>query len=248
MKRTFVALLVSASLLPFAGPSEAVTAEDRMPGPTRGRQQLHFEDVPRADGVDESGCTRVAGPFQQQAERYLRRPADGEQSTDDCRAIRRFQKAHRISPASGYAGPVTGAVVRLMGARRDPNRAGRCPDRPERTACVDLGRQLLWVQQKGRVVFAPVPIRSGVPSMATRTGTFRIYHRSKRHVSSLYHSSMPFAQFFDGGEALHGVSDDIYEGEGSHGCVNLFRSDARALWNVLKKGDMVHVWGRKPSG
>ncbi|MFD8546470.1 L,D-transpeptidase family protein [Streptomyces sp. NPDC059649] len=233
-------------------------AHDLVPGIPRGPQrpapggrQVHIEYVPRSDagrGGGAARCTRSAGPFQRQAERYLRRKPDGRQSTGDCRAIRRFQRAHRIAPATGYAGPVTGAVVRLLRAGKDPNRAGHCPVRAERTACVDLDRQLMWVQQAGRVVFDVVPIRSGQPTMETRTGTYRIYLRRRFHVSNLYHTPMPFAQFFDRGEAFHGVEDDIYEGPGSHGCINLTWSDARNLWYVLKKGDLVYVWGRKPSG
>ncbi|MFI0710901.1 L,D-transpeptidase [Streptomyces inhibens] len=225
------------------------TAEDPMPRRPRGRQ-WHIEYVPRSEvvrrGTRASSCSRSTGPYQRQAERYLRRDVDGRQSTGDCRAIRRFQQMHHIAPASGFAGPVTGAVVRLMRAKKDPNRAGHCPERPERTACVDLDRQLMWVQQGEQVIFPPVAIRSGRPTMETRTGTYRIYLRHRSHTSNLYHTPMPFAQFFDRGEALHGVYDDIYDGPGSHGCVNLTWTDARKLWDVLKKSDIVHVWGRKP--
>ncbi len=232
-------------------------AAELVPGIPRGPRRpapggrLHIEYVPRSEAghaARRARCTRSTGPFQRQAERYLRRKPDGRQSAGDCRAIRRFQQAHRIAPATGYAGPVTGAVVRLLRARKDPNRAGHCPVRAERTACVDLDRQLMWVQQAGRVIFDPVPIRSGQPTMETRTGTYRIYLRRKYHISNLYHTPMPFAQFFDRGEAFHGVDDDIYEGAGSHGCINLTWSDARNLWYVLKKHDLVYVWGRKPSG
>ncbi|UZJ30851.1 L,D-transpeptidase family protein [Streptomyces endophytica] len=276
MKRTLVALLAGASLFPLAGPPAVAVAPsaarpaasagyapaarnaalDLVPGiprsarrPAPGGRQLHIEYVPRSEAGSRAGrCIRSAGPFQRQAERYLRRRADGRQSAGDCRAIRRFQQRHRIAPATGYAGPVTGAVVRLLRARKDPNRAGHCPVRQERTACVDLDRQVMWVQQAGRVIFDPVPIRSGQPTMETRTGTYRIYLRRRYHISNLYHTPMPFAQFFDRGEAFHGVDDDIYEGLGSHGCINLTWSDARNLWYLLKKHDLVYVWGRKPSG
>ncbi|MGW1377705.1 L,D-transpeptidase [Streptomyces sp. NPDC002446] len=236
--------------------SEVSEASERTAqGPLSGRpggRQLHMEAVPPSEAGletrEEGYCSESTGPFQQQAERYLRRAADGRQSEEDCRAIRRFQQEHHIAPATGFAGPVTGAVVRLMRARKDPNRAGHCPDRRERTVCVDLNRQLLWVQQGGRVVFDPVAIRSGQPKRETRTGTYRIYLRKRAHTSNLYHTPMPFAQFFDGGEALHGVYDDVYQGAGSHGCINMAWTDASRLWDVLKTRDVVHVWGRKPSG
>ncbi|MGW7573646.1 L,D-transpeptidase family protein [Streptomyces sp. NPDC054765] len=230
------------------GPQEPAGRET--PGRAQLRGPWHTEYVPRSEvvspGTRAVACSRSTGPFQRQTERYLRRDADGRQSAGDCRAIRRFQRAHRIAPATGFAGPVTGAMVRLMRARKDPNRAGHCPDRPQRTACVDLNRQLMWVQQNGQVIFDPVAIRSGAPTMETRTGSYRIYLRHRRHISNLYGTSMPYAQFFDRGEALHGVYEDIYSGPGSHGCVNLTMTDARRVWEVLKKGDIVYVWGRKP--
>ena len=52
----------------------------------------------------------------------------------------------------------------------------------------------------------------------------------RNHTSTLYNTPMPFSQFFDRGEALHGVYGDIYESPGSHGCVNLKWMDAERLW------------------
>ncbi|MGG7573170.1 L,D-transpeptidase family protein [Streptomyces sirii] len=249
----------ASGLLPGASYAPQRAERHHTPDPVRAAQApdapveepLHLEDVPRSEterGARAASCSGSTGPFQRQAERYLRRAVDGLQSEADCRAIRRFQRAHRIAPASGFAGPVTGAMLRLMRAQKDPNRDGHCPERRERTVCVDLDRQLLWVQQGRRVVFEPVAIRSGQPTNETRTGTYRIYLRKRAHTSNLYHTPMPFAQFFDRGEALHGVYDDIYQGLGSHGCVNLGWRDASRLWGALRHGDVVHVWGRRPSG
>ena len=44
---------------------------------------------------------------------------------------------------------------------------------------------------------------------------------------------MPYSQFFDGGEALHGsrlMMDPFVDH--SHGCVNFYVEDARQLWNI----------------
>lgn len=270
MKRTFSALLVGASLLVVAGPpavavapspaaavvapSAAYRLPDLVPGVPRARREAvrprHIEYVPRSEvasaATRAARCSAATGPYQRQAERYLGRQVDGRQSSEDCRAIRRFQQTHRIAPATGFAGPVTGAMVRVARARKNPNRAGHCPTLTQRTACVDLNRQLMWIQQGGRVILEPMPIRSGAPTMETRTGSYRIYLRRWRHISNLYGTRMPYAQFFDRGEALHGVYEDIFSGAGSHGCVNLTMTDARRAWEVLRKGDTVYVWGRKP--
>lgn len=266
MKRTLSALLVCASFLVAGPPAVAVApsptvaspaAAYRLPALVPGLPRAvrettrprRIEYVPRSE-VAPAGraarCSASTGPYQRQAERYLGRQVDGRQSTGDCRAIRRFQQAHRIAPATGFAGPVTGAIVRVMRARKDPNQAGHCPALAQRTACVDLNRQLMWVQQGSQVILEPVAIRSGAPTMETRTGSYRIYLRHRHHISNLYGTRMPYAQFFDRGEALHGVYEDIFSGAGSHGCVNLTMTDARRAWEVLRKGDTVYVWGRKP--
>jgi len=35
-------------------------------------------------------------------------------------------------------------------------------------------------------------------------------------------------------------------GNGSHGCVNLLRSDARDLWNLIGYNTTVKTFGRRP--
>jgi lipoprotein-anchoring transpeptidase ErfK/SrfK len=136
--------------------------------------------------------------------------------------------------------------MQLIGARKNPNAAGKCPVRSYRVACVDLDRQLTWVQKGKKVVYGPVPMRSGRVGHRTRTGWFKIYWKHKNHWSTLYNSPMPYAQFFSGGQAFHAVYGSIYTTVGSWGCVNLRLADARRLWGVLKTGDHVYVWGRRP--
>lgn len=57
---------------------------------------------------------------------------------------------------------------------------------------------------------------------------------------------MPYCQFFDGGQALHGHPGDLYDGGGSAGCVGLTVADAATLRDLLGIGDSIHVWGVKP--
>ncbi|MFI1763827.1 L,D-transpeptidase family protein [Streptomyces sp. NPDC020800] len=205
-----------------------------------------IEYVPLDDAVAKVTCSKQAGPYQRQVERWLKRKVDGKQSSADCKAIRAFQVKHKIKPAIGFAGPVTWSTMMLISARKSPNAAKKCPVRSYRVACVDLDRQLTWVQKGSKVVFGPVPMRSGRPAHVTRKGWHTIYWRHKNHVSTLYNEPMPYAQFFDGGEAFHAVYGTIYTTVGSMGCVNLKLGDARKLWDVLKKGDHVYVWGRRP--
>ncbi|MFF8958783.1 L,D-transpeptidase family protein [Streptomyces sp. NPDC014894] len=192
-------------------------------------------------------CTARTGPYQRPVEKYLGLPVDGVQSAADCEAIRAFQTEQALTPADGYASLATYRWTVALQARADPNAAGDCPVRSYRVTCVDLDRQLLWVQRGERVVFQPVPIRTGRDSEETRLGWHSIYWRNRDHVSTIYDNApMPFAQFFDGGQALHGRLDDLYDGGGSAGCVNLRLPDAEALWNLLAVDDRLYIWGVKP--
>lgn len=128
----------------------------------------------------------------------------------------------------------------------DPNAAKKCPVRSYRVACIDLTRQLTWVQKGKKVIYGPVPARTGAAGYRTRVGWHKIFWKHKDHWSSIYDTPMPYSQFFSGGQAFHAVDDDILSGEGSWGCVNLRPDDARKLWDVLKVGDRVYVWGRRP--
>ncbi|MEU6313364.1 L,D-transpeptidase family protein [Streptomyces sp. NPDC047014] len=199
-----------------------------------------------AEPAPESACTAGTGPYQRELEAHLGRPVDGTQSAGDCTAVRAFQRQHGVSPADGYPGVATYRTMLVVTARPDPNAAGDCPVREHRVTCVDMDRQLLWVQRGSRVVFPPVPIRTGRDAQETRPGWHEVYWRSRHHVSTLYDSPMPYAQFFDGGQALHGTPGSLYGYGGSAGCVNLTEPDAARLWDLLTEGDAVYVWGTKP--
>lgn len=192
-------------------------------------------------------CTAGTGPYQRELEGHLRRRADGTQDAGDCEAIRTFQRGNGIRPADGYAGLVTFRTMVAVAARANPNAAGDCPVRPHRVTCVDMERQLVWVQRDRTVVFPPVPVRTGRDDEETRPGWHEVYWRSEDHRSTLYDDApMPYAQFFDEGQALHGRPGDLYAHGGSAGCVNLSVPDARRLWDLLTEGDAVYVWGTKP--
>ncbi|MET8680633.1 L,D-transpeptidase [Streptomyces sp. NPDC004647] len=197
-----------------------------------------------------ASCSTQTGPYQKQVEKFLGRTVDGRQSSGDCTAIRAFQTKHGISPNIGYAGPVTWGVMKLMNQQKaagsNPNKAGRCPTNKGRIACVDLTRQLSWIQDGRTLKYGPVPVRTGRNGHETRTGAKKIYHRNINHWSTLYNVPMPYSQFFDGGQAFHSISGSVWSPPGSHGCVNMRKGDAKKYWSLLKNGDDTFVYGRKP--
>ncbi|MGX2998589.1 L,D-transpeptidase family protein [Streptomyces sp. JNUCC 64] len=197
-----------------------------------------------------AACTTQTGPYQKQVEKYLGRPVDGRQSAADCKAIQKFQRDHGITPTAGYAGEVTWGVMSLKTKQKAvgdrPNRDGRCPVNRGRVACVDLTLQISWIQDGSRLTFGPVPVRTGRDGDETRTGLKRIGWRNIDHHSTLYDVPMPYAQFFDGGQAFHSASVSMWSPPGSRGCVNMRKADAKKYWSLLRSGDDVFVYGRKP--
>jgi lipoprotein-anchoring transpeptidase ErfK/SrfK len=192
-------------------------------------------------GAASSACNARTGPYQRQVEKALGLRVDGRQSTADCRAIRAYQTRQGIRPAAGYAGPVTYRAVTSGRGNGDS-----CPTDLGRIACVDLGRQISWIQDGAKTVYGPVPVRTGRDGFETRTGLKKVYSRQLNHWSTLYDVPMPYSQFFDGGIAFHAISGSITSPPGSHGCVNMQPAAAKAYWDLLRTGDDVYVYGRKP--
>ncbi|WP_406286357.1 L,D-transpeptidase family protein [Streptomyces sp. NBC_00209] len=200
-----------------------------------------------ASGAGEAECTPQTGAYQWELEERLGLPQDGRASVQDCEAVRALQKRLGLKE-TGKADLETYRMLLVDEVRRDPNSRKECPVRSYRVTCVDLNRQVLWVQgaDTGELLFAPAPVRSGLRTTETRTGWHSIYWRHIDHVSDLYDNApMPYAQFFDGGQAIHGTDHDLFT-SGSGGCVNMRIKDAKALWDLLHVDDQVYIWGKKP--
>ena len=98
-----------------------------------------------------------------------------------------------------------------------------------RVLCVSKMDRELYSMQDGKVV-RHYPARFGASNTPTREGTFKVYYKDMDHVSSLYHTSMPYAMFFSGGQAVHFSPDFAARGYSgaSHGCVNIANQDGAA--------------------
>jgi peptidoglycan hydrolase-like protein with peptidoglycan-binding domain len=172
-------------------------------------------------------------------------------------AVRGFQAKRRI--------PVTGEVdartlERLHAMTATPSYEQKHGERPGSTAtttaaldprcttgralCVDKStNSLRWVVD-GRVL-STYDVRFGSDELPTREGAFSVYRKSRDHVSNLFGTSMPFAMFFSGGQAVHYSPDFAahgYDGA-SHGCVNVRDYDGvAALFDQVRVGDKVIVY------
>ncbi|AYG80911.1 hypothetical protein DWB77_03049 [Streptomyces hundungensis] len=158
--------------------------------------------------------------------------------------------------------PETGATDsatwdKLLGMTTAPTAqelAGRAVNKPVakldarcmtgRALCISkTSRTLSWVID-GKVQ-STMDVRFGSQYTPTREGVFKVFEKSRNHVSTIYHTAMPYAMFFSGGQAVHYSSDFAARGYNgaSHGCVNV-RDKAKiaALFDQVHTGDKVVVY------
>ncbi len=173
---------------------------------------------------------------------------DGRQTPADCATIVAFQKRFGISPSNGRAGPTTSDVARRIATSLTAAERSKCqPAASGLTACVNLTQQTTWViKSDGSVVWGPTVVRTGYRGYATRVGKFKINERTLKEWSIPYKVWLPYWQHFTAGQGFHETTTYLHNmGNGSHGCVNLLRSDAKELWNLLPYNSTVHTFGRR---
>ena len=142
-----------------------------------------------------------------------------------------------VAPQKATAATTSSAVVGRYRLDR------RCLTKG-RVLCINKKtRKLVYVVNGKAIQVADA--RFGGSRTPTRNGTFKVYRKSKNHVSSLYHSAMPYSMFFSGGQAVHYSSDFKARGYhgASHGCVNI-RDKKKIAWIYarIKIGDKVVVY------
>ena len=169
-------------------------------------------------------------------------------------AVKEFQTSKGIPPL-GYVDQNT--WTKLTAATHEPTQTELYPPAPvvdgkrldQRCAtgvalCIDkTGRKLRYVVDG--VVKATMDVRFGAKATATREGAFTVGWKSRNHVSKLYDSSMPYAMFFSGGQAVHYSSDFAARGYAgaSHGCVNVRDlNKIKWLFDQVNVGDKVIVY------
>ncbi|MYT68687.1 MULTISPECIES: L,D-transpeptidase family protein [unclassified Streptomyces] len=113
-----------------------------------------------------------------------------------------------------------------------------------RVLCISkTSRTLSWMIDGKRLMTTDV--RFGSQYTPTREGVFHVDFKSRDHVSTIYHTPMPYAMFFSGGQAVHYSSDFAARGYAgaSHGCVNV-RDKAKiaSLFDQVRAGDKVVVY------
>ena len=182
-------------------------------------------------------------------------PITGRYSSATVSSVKGFQAKRQI--------PVTGEVDqrtwdRLTAMTRTPTKdeMSLAKPKPEPTAA-DLdprcltGRVLCISKSSNKLVWVidgkeqlRVDVRFGSEELPTREGAFAVGWKSRNHVSTIYHTPMPFAMFFSGGQAVHYSPDFAARGYAgaSHGCVNVRdRQAVQRLFDNVDVGDTVIV-------
>ncbi|MFB6615418.1 peptidoglycan-binding protein [Streptomyces sp. NPDC056367] len=113
-----------------------------------------------------------------------------------------------------------------------------------RVMCISKeSRTLAWMID-GKIV-STMDVRFGSENTPTREGEFKVDRKEKDWVSTIYHTPMPYAMFFSGGQAVHYSADFAARGYAgaSHGCVNVRdKGKLSALFAQVQTGDKVVVY------
>lgn len=231
---------------PTATPTTAKPSPSRTPKAPHTARPV----VVMAPGSNSAGVRELQARLRQL--RLFDRAPTGYYGSVTKAAVRTFQGTHGLA-ASGSVTKSTWTKLRSL--TRQPTRAAMYPPTANpvaeldprclngRVLCVSkTSRTLAWVID-GKVVSA-MDVRFGSQYTPTREGTFSVFAKSRHHVSTIYHTAMPYAMFFSGGQAVHYSPDFAARGYAgaSHGCVNVRDvNKIAALFAQVRIGDKVVV-------
>ncbi len=142
-------------------------------------------------------------------------------------ALRHFQEKFGL-PQVGVSGPRTTALLLQVTSHGSAVHV-RCRV-PGKVICIDKSQRILRAYENGKLVRF-TDARFGRTGMETREGAFRVYRKSRNHISAEFGGPMPYAMFFSRGQAVHFSADFAAHGYtgASHGCVNV-RSRTSIAW------------------
>jgi peptidoglycan hydrolase-like protein with peptidoglycan-binding domain len=111
--------------------------------------------------------------------------------------------------------------------------------------------QNLNLYNNGALQFAAIPVNTGVPGADTADGTYPVFeHITSSRMqgtnpdgSTYDDPAVPWAAYFNGGDALHGFVRGSYGSPQSNGCVEMAITDAAKTWPLTPIGTLVTVTG-----
>jgi lipoprotein-anchoring transpeptidase ErfK/SrfK len=111
--------------------------------------------------------------------------------------------------------------------------------------------QSLTLFENGAAVLPNIPVNTGAPGADTVDGTFPVFEhitasrmKGTNPDGTTYDDpNVPWASYFNGGDALHGFVRATYGSPQSNGCVEMRISDAAKVWPLSPIGTLVTVTG-----
>ncbi len=163
-------------------------------------------------------------------------------------ALTVFAAAHGIE-SSGESSSVSNARIweSLLAAETDDRRN---PSPYTFVTVSESSPETLEVHRGSHVVLS-TPANTGVPGAETPTGIFPIFARdvsttmSGTDVDGTKYDipDVPWVNYFNGGDAVHGYERGSYGFPQSNGCVELPIETARTVFGMLALGDIVYITG-----
>ena len=107
----------------------------------------------------------------------------------------------------------------------------------------------LW--NNGTAQYVGIPVNTGAPGADTTDGSFAVFEhvrysdmKGTNPDGSTYDDpNVPYASYFNGGDALHGFIRASYGSPQSNGCVEMPYADAALVWPLTPVGTLVTVVG-----
>ena len=148
------------------------------------------------------------------------------------RAIVAFRKVTGLARTASASGPMMARLAKGGGTYRL-----RHPEVKGRHVEADLSRQVL-VLARGDKVERIYPTSSGAPATPTVRGTYRFYLAQPGYNSK----EMYYSKYFIRGYAIHGFKS-VPVFNASHGCLRVPIPDAVSIYNWIRIGDRIDVYG-----
>lgn len=111
--------------------------------------------------------------------------------------------------------------------------------------------QNLTLWNNGTAQYVGIPVNTGAPGADTTDGTFTVFEhvrysemKGTNPDGSTYDDpNVPYASYFNGGDALHGFIRSSYGSPQSNGCVEMSYANAALVWPLTPIGTLVTVIG-----
>ena len=163
---------------------------------------------------------------------FLPGPGSSEYTTTTSDAVIALQKWAGII-RDGTVGPQTQkAIARATAPMPLLQRAGRRVE-------ISISKQLALEVSGGKVVWV-LPVSTAMPGYVTPLGRYRVYSKAVESWSNPYKEWLPYASYYAGGRALHGLAS-VPPYPASHGCIRVPLEFAPLLYKFDTVGTEIDV-------